>query len=50
MHKRHNVTVLIYHLACPAQYKPAIFDNSVEGSYGLVNILQTQSANTAMNT
>jgi putative transposase len=29
-HKSHNVTVLIYHLVFPAQYKCVVFDDDVE--------------------
>jgi len=28
--KRHNVTVLLYHLVFPAQYRRAIFDEEVD--------------------
>ena len=30
VHKRHNVTVLIYHLVFPAKYRRAVLDDSVE--------------------
>jgi putative transposase len=30
IHKRHNVTVLLYHLVFPAKYRRAVFDTSVE--------------------
>ena len=30
LHKRHNVTVLLYHLVCPAKYRRAIFTREVE--------------------
>ena len=30
LHKRHNVSVLLYHLVCPAKYRRVVFDNSVE--------------------
>ncbi len=30
IHKRHNVTVLLYHLVFPAKYRRAIFDAIVE--------------------
>ena len=28
--KRHNVTILIYHLVCPAKYRRIIFDQAVD--------------------
>lgn len=31
IHKSHNVTVLIYHLVLPAEYRKVVFDNTVEG-------------------
>ncbi|MBL4753651.1 MAG: IS200/IS605 family transposase [Flavobacteriales bacterium] len=31
-HKRHNVTVLIYHLVCPAKYRRVIFSEEVDSS------------------
>jgi len=30
IHKRHNVSVLIYHLVCPSKYRKMIFDKEVE--------------------
>src|SRR3954468_5913033 len=30
IHKSHNVTVLLYHLVFPAQYRRAVFDTSVD--------------------
>jgi putative transposase len=30
VHKSHNVSVLIYHLVCPAKYRRVIFDNQVD--------------------
>ena len=30
LHKRHNVTVLLYHLVCPAKYRRAVFTSEVE--------------------
>jgi REP element-mobilizing transposase RayT len=30
IHKRHNVTVLLYHLVCPAKYRRAVFTPEVE--------------------
>jgi putative transposase len=30
IHKRHNVSVLIYHLVCPAKYRKAIFDDRID--------------------
>jgi putative transposase len=32
LHKRHNVTVLLYHLVCPAKYRRAIFTQEVEAA------------------
>lgn len=29
-HKRHNVSVLIYHIVCPAKYRRVIFDAEVD--------------------
>lgn len=31
IHKSHNVSVLLYHLVCPAKYRKAIFSKKVEG-------------------
>lgn len=30
IHKRHNVTVLIYHIVCPAKYRRVVFDPAVD--------------------
>ena len=30
LHKRHNVSVLLYHLVCPAKYRRVVFDSSVD--------------------
>jgi putative transposase len=30
LHKRHNVTVLLYHIVCPAKYRRAVFTAEVE--------------------
>ena len=30
IHKSHNVSVLIYHLVCPAKYRKAVFTEEVE--------------------
>ncbi len=30
LHKRHNVTVLMYHLVFPAKYRRAVFDSQVD--------------------
>lgn len=30
IHKSHNVSVLIYHLVCPAKYRRVVFDNEVD--------------------
>jgi REP element-mobilizing transposase RayT len=29
-HKRHNVSVLLYHLVCPAKYRRVVFDDDVD--------------------
>ena len=31
LHKSHNVTVLLYHLVFPANYRRAVFDKEVDG-------------------
>jgi putative transposase len=30
IHKRHNVSVLLYHLVCPAKYRRVVFDEKVD--------------------
>ena len=30
LHKSHNVSVLLYHLVCPAKYRRVVFDKSVD--------------------
>ena len=30
IHKRHNVTVLLYHLVCPTKYRQMVFNEKVE--------------------
>ena len=30
IHKRHNVSILLYHYVCPAKYRRVIFDDSVD--------------------
>jgi REP element-mobilizing transposase RayT len=30
IHKSHNISVLIYHLVCPAKYRKVIFDEAVD--------------------
>ena len=30
LHKSHNVSVLMYHLVCPAKYRKAIFTDEVD--------------------
>ena len=30
IHKSHNVSVLIYHLVCPAKYRRVVFDEAVD--------------------
>ena len=36
IHKSHNVTVLIYHLVCPAKYREVIFSEEVDNSLKVV--------------
>ncbi len=31
IHKRHNVSVLMYHLVCPAKYRKVVFSERVDG-------------------
>ena len=30
IHKRHNVSVMIYHFVCPAKYRRVVFDEVVD--------------------
>lgn len=30
VHKSHNVSVLLYHLVCPAKYRRIVFDTTVD--------------------
>ena len=30
IHKRHNVSVLLYHIVCPAKYRRVVFDEEVD--------------------
>ena len=30
IHKRHNVSVLLYHLVCPAKYRRVVFSEDVD--------------------
>ena len=30
IHKRHNVSVMIYHFVCPAKYRRVVFDEAVD--------------------
>ena len=30
LHKSHNVSVLVYHLVCPAKYRKVVFDQKVD--------------------
>ncbi len=30
VHKSHNVSILMYHIVCPAKYRKAVFDKSVD--------------------
>lgn len=32
IHKRHNVTVLLYHFVCPAKYRRVVFTEAVDKS------------------
>jgi REP element-mobilizing transposase RayT len=32
IHKRHNVSVMIYHFVCPAKYRRVIFDEEVDNN------------------
>ena len=32
IHKRHNVTVLLYHFVCPAKYRRVVFTDAVDKS------------------
>jgi len=32
IHKRHNKTLLLYHIVCPAKYRKKIFSNDIEKS------------------
>ena len=32
IHKRHNVTVLLYHFVCPAKYRRVVFTETVDNS------------------
>lgn len=32
IHKSHNVSVLIYHLVCPAKYRRVVFDEAIDRS------------------
>lgn len=32
LHKSHNVSVLIYHLVCPAKYRRVVFDEEVDAA------------------
>ena len=36
MHKSHNVSVLIYHIVCPAKYRRVVFDIRVDQELKLV--------------
>jgi len=36
LHKRHNVTVLIYHIVFPAKYRKAVIDSHVDSELKLV--------------
>ena len=31
IHKRHNVSVILYHLVCPSKYRKLVFSEEVEG-------------------
>ena len=32
MHKRHNVTILLYHIVCPAKYRRVVFSEEVDNT------------------
>jgi len=32
IHKSHNVSVLLYHLVCPAKYRRVVFDEAVDAA------------------
>lgn len=32
LHKSHNVSVLLYHLVCPAKYRRVVFDSAVDAA------------------
>jgi putative transposase len=32
IHKRHNVSLLMYHIVCVAKYRKCIFDDAVENT------------------
>ena len=34
--KSHNVTILVYHLVCPAKYRRVVFDDAVEDVLGAI--------------
>ena len=36
IHKRHNVSVLLYHIVCPAKYRRVVFDEEVDRVLGEV--------------
>lgn len=38
IHKSHNVSVLLYHLVCPAKYRAVVFDTEVDAQ--LVQVCQ----------
>ena len=32
LHKRHNVTILLYHIVCPAKYRQVVFSEDVDST------------------
>jgi len=32
LHKRHNVTILLYHIVCPAKYRRVVFSEEVDNT------------------
>jgi len=39
-HKRHNVSVLLYHLVCPAKYRRVVFTDEVDRINAGVKVLE----------
>jgi putative transposase len=32
LHKRHNFTILLYHIVCPAKYRKVVFSEEVDNT------------------